>query len=106
MNLFEVYRDTYLAVRAKYGHPDEPIPYGERAYLEALPPKGWDRAQYATYFDEVTRLAAWYQAARRYAAKKRKTDADRSAYLVACDQYAVAGRDLRFAGEPAQTALL
>lgn len=106
MTVFDIYRDTYLAIRAKHGHPDEPIPYGKRAYREPLPPKGWDRARYATYFDEVSRLAAWYQAALAYAVKKRKTAEDRSAYLAACDQYAIEGHDLRFAGEPAQTALI
>lgn len=46
------------------------------------------------------RLGRWYRAACEYAAKKRKTDADRTAYLEACDRFNVAGHDLRFAGEP------
>lgn len=105
-DLFETYQDTYLGIRAKYGHPDEPILYRGWIYEETLPPKGWDKATYAAYFDEVTRLGGWYLAALTYAAKKRKKPEDRAAYLEACDRFAVAGHDLKFAGEPAQTTLI
>lgn len=98
--LFEVYKETYLGIRAKYQHPGEPVLYLGKVYCETLPPQGWDRATYSAYFDEVMRLDGWYAAARQYAAKKRKTPEDRTGYLVACDEYAVAGKDLRFAGEP------
>ncbi|MEO3853713.1 hypothetical protein [Acrocarpospora sp. B8E8] len=106
MDLLDIYRDAYLAIRAKHGHPDEPMLYRGWVYCETLPPKGWDRTQYGAYFDEAHRLTAWYLVARTYAAKKRKTTEDRSAYLAACDRYAIDGHDLWFAGEPAQAALI
>lgn len=103
-DLFDTYRDAYLDIRTKYQHPDEPVLYSGWIYCETLPPKGWDRATYAAYFDEVTRLHGWYRAARSYASRKRKRPEDRVAYLAACDRFAVAGHSLRFANEP-QTAL-
>jgi hypothetical protein len=105
-DLFSTYQDTYLAIRARYGHPDAPVLYMGKVYCETLPPKVWDRATHASYFDEVSRLTGWYLEARRYAAKRRKTTADRAAYLATCDRFSIAGHDLLFAGEPAQTALL
>ncbi|MDL4815481.1 hypothetical protein [Actinomadura opuntiae] len=106
-DLRTIYEDTYLAIRAKYGHPDEPVSYrGRLGAVETLPPKDWSKTKYAAYFDEVMRLGRWFKAASKYAAKKRKTHADRTAYLEACDRYGVAGHDLLFAGEPAQTALI
>lgn len=105
MDLTTIYRDTYLAIREKYQHPDEPVLYMGRRYLETLPPKGWSKDTYAAYFGEVMRLNGWYRAALRYAARKRKTEADRAEYLAACEQFSVAGHELRFQGEPAQTAL-
>lgn len=105
-DLFSIYRDAYLDIRAKYGHPDEPVLYLGKYYCEALPPKGWDRATYSAYFDEATRLHGWYRAARRYATKRRKTEADRAAYVQACDRFSIAGHDLRFAGEPVHAAQL
>lgn len=103
-DLFSVYKDTYLDIRAKYEHPDEPVLYRGKYYCETLPPKGWDRATYDAYFDEATRLHGWYHAARKYAAKRRKTEGDRVAYLQTCDRFNIAGHDLRFAGEPAHAA--
>jgi hypothetical protein len=100
-DLFTLYQDTYLAIRAKHEHPDEPVLYCGWVYCETLPPKGWDRARYAAYFDEVTRLAGWYCVARKYAARRRKTGADRASYTEACERFGVAGQGLRFAGEPA-----
>lgn len=106
-DLRTIYEDTYLAIRAKHGHPDEPVRYrGRLGAVETLPPKGWSKDQYTAYFAEVMRLSRWASTAFKYAAKKRKTDADRAAYLEACDRFGVAGHDLRFAGEPAQTSLL
>ena len=101
-DLFDVYRGAYLDIRARYQHPEEPIqPTGHgKCFPETLPPKGWDRDTYGDYFGEVWRLASWYVAARRYASMKRKTPEDRQAYLAACDEYGVAGHDLRFADEP------
>lgn len=98
--LFDIYRDAYLAIREKYQHPDEPVLYLGKHYCETLPPKGWDHATHTAYSDEVTRLANWYRAAWRYAAKRRKTADDRAAYEQMCDRLAVAGHDLRFQGEP------
>ena len=99
-DLFEIYQDTYLAIRDKYEHPDEPVLYMGKVYCETLPPKGWTKETYGAYLDEVTRLANWHKAAIRYGAKRRKTAQDREVYIAACDQYAVAGHDLRFQGEP------
>jgi len=99
-DLFKIYQDTYLAIRDKYEHPDEPVLYMGKTYCETVPPKGWTRETYSAYFAEVTRLNDWHQAATRYGAKRRKTTQDRAAYIAACDQYGVAGHDLRFAGEP------
>lgn len=100
MELLDIYRDAYLDIRTKYQHPDEPVLYLGRFYCEALPPGAWTRETYSAYFDEVSRLNGWYRAANRYGAKRRKTPEDRAAYLRACDEYAVAGHDLRFQGEP------
>lgn len=100
-DLFTIYQDTYLAIRDKYEHPDEPILYMGKHYCETLPPKAWSSETYNAYSAEVTALAGWYRAAHRYAVKRRKTAQDRAAYIAACDQYGVAGHDLRFAGEPA-----
>lgn len=98
--LFETYQDTYLAIRAKYGHPDAPVLYRGRVYCETLPPKGWDRATYTAYLDEVLRLGEWYRAAQQYAAKRRKTDEDRAEYDQACGRLQVDDGGARFAGEP------
>jgi hypothetical protein len=99
--LVDVYRDAYLSIRAKYGHPDPPIQVRPHyTYCEALPPKQWNQATYAAYFDEVMRLARWYRAAREYACIKRKRPEDRATYLAVCDREAVAGHGMRFAGEP------
>jgi hypothetical protein len=35
------------------------------------------------------------------AARRRKTAADRDGYIKACEEFGVAGQDLRFVGEPA-----
>lgn len=99
--LFELYQDAYLDIRDKHEVPGDPVLYNGWIYCETLPPKGWDRARYAAYFDEVTRLAGWYRAAREYAARRRKTAADRASYIEACQRFGVAGQGLRFAGEPA-----
>jgi len=99
-DLFTIYQDTYLAICAKYEHPDEPILYGGKTYCETLPPKGWSRETYSAYFADVMALDGWYRDARRYAAKRRKTAQDRATYIAACDRHGVAGHDLRFAGEP------
>lgn len=104
IDLFEIYQDAYLTIRAKYQHPDEPVLH-RRVYCETLPPRGWDRATYSAYFDEAIRLTDWYLAAWEYAAKKRKRPEDRADYLAACDRYGVAGHDLRFEGEPSQDGL-
>lgn len=104
-SLFEVYQDTYLAIRREYGHPDEPVLYRGRCYLETLPPKSWNQETYAAYFDKVMRLNGWHEAARKYGARRRKTEADRAGYLRVCDRFAVSGHDLRFEGEPQQAAL-
>lgn len=99
-DLCDIYRETYLEIRTRYQHPDEPILYRDYVYCETLPPRDWDKATYTAYFDEVTRLTGWYLQALQYASKRRKTSDDRAAYLRTCDEYAVAGHDLRFAGEP------
>jgi hypothetical protein len=105
-DLFTIYQEAYLAIRRKYGHPDEPVLYRGRVYCETLPPKGWEPSVYSAYFGEVTRLADWYRAAREYGAIRRKRPDDRTKYLQACDQFNVAGHDLRFEGEPAQMSLI
>ena len=98
--LFDTYRETYLAVRAKYQHPDEPVLYRGQVYCETLPPKGWSQSTYSAYLDEVMRLSEWYRAARQYAAKRRKTAEDRVAYVQACERLHVDAVGLEFAGEP------
>jgi hypothetical protein len=103
--LFTIYQDSYLAIRAQYEFPGEPVLYNGWIYCETLPPKGWSEARYRAYFGEVTRLAGWYRETLKYAARRRKTAADRARYTEACERFGVAGHDLRFAGEPAQEVL-
>lgn len=104
-SLFGIYQDAYLAIRRRYDHPDEPVLYRGQRYLETVPPQSWSKDTYTAYFGEVMRLSGWYEAAWRYAARRRKTEADRAEYLRACDHFAVAGHDLRFEGEPQQGGL-